>query len=206
MKSFVITILVCLSFGLLAEDLPDAEAFQRQLAGKLVTVQTIQCDFTQIREMPALELKLEFTGHLAFDSAARRLLWRVETPLPCAFRMQDGNLSQWDGETGKVVSIPATKLPWIKLLQERLGQWLSGDLPALSQEAQVTVMSANCVRLTPKEGLMATIAKAVEIEFSEDLTRVARIRIEEQSGDFLTIHFRNAVLNQPIPVETWELR
>ena len=115
-------------------------------------------------------------------------------------------MSQWDGETGKVLSIPATKLPWIKLLQERLGQWLSGDLPELRKEAEVTVLAANRVRLTPIGGMLVTIAKAVEIEFSDDLTHVVCIRIEEKTGDILSIHFRNAILNQPIPEEVWILK
>ena len=185
---------------------PDADAFQERLSGRLVAVRTIQSDFIQIREMPALELKLEFSGRLAYDSGARRLMWRVAKPLPCAFQMQQDQLSQWDGETGKVVSIPAARLPWIKLLQERLGQWLSGDLPALRREAEVAVVSATRVRLTPTDGLLLTIAKAVELEFSEDLTRVVRICIEEQSGDRLTILFRNAILNQPIPESVWKLK
>ena len=206
MKYLIINILLILSISLCAESLSAADEFQQRLSESLVAVQTIQSDFTQTREMPALEMKLEFTGKLAYDSAAKRLLWRVETPLLCAFRMQDGKLSQWDGETGKVLSIPATKLPWIKLLQERLGQWLSGDLPALRKEADVTIVAANVVRLTPNDGMLASIAKAVEIEFSEDLTRVVRIRIEEKSGDILTIQFHNAVLNQPIPAEIWELK
>ena len=205
-KLFIINILSCLSISLFAVDALDVDAFQRQLSGKLVAVQTIQCDFTQIRELPALEMKLEFTGRLAYDASASRLLWRVETPLSSAFRMQDGKLSQWDGETGKIISISATKFPWIKLLQERLGQWLSGDLSALRKEAQITVVSANCVRLSPSGGMLPVFTKAIEIEFSEDLTHVVRIRIEEKSGGILTIHFRNVVLNQPIPEEVWILK
>ena len=206
MKYLIINILLILSISLCAESLPAADEFQQRLSESLVAVQTIQSDFTQIREMPALEMKLEISGHLAFDSTAKRLLWRVEKPLPCAFRMQGGKLSQWDGETGKVLSISATKLPWLKLLQERLGQWLSGDLPALRREAEVTVLAATRVRLTPIGGMLETIAKAVEIEFSEDLTHVVHIRIEEKTGDVLSIHFRNAILNQPIPEELWELK
>lgn len=206
MKYLIINILLLLSISLYAESLPAVEEFQQRLSESLVAVQTIRSDFTQIREMPALEMKLEFTGRLAYDSANKRLLWRVEKPLPCAFRMHGNQLSQWDGETGKILSIPATKLPWIKLLQERLGQWLSGDLPALRKEADVTIVATNVVRLTPNDGMLATIAKAVEIKFSEDLTRVVRIRIEEKSDDTLTIRFHNAVLNQPIPAEIWELK
>ena len=133
-------------------------------------------------------------------------LWRVETPLPCAFRLQDGKLTQWDGEKGEVLTISAAKLPWLKLLQERLAQWLSGDLPALRKEAAVALVAANRVRLTPNGGVLALIAAAVEIEFSDDLSRVTQIRLEEKSGDRLTIRFRNTILNQPIPATAWELQ
>ncbi len=201
-----LNILFTICYSIIAQELPDLEAFQRQLSEKLVKVQTLQSDFVQTREMPALEMKLEFTGRLAFDAAAQRLLWRVETPLPCAFRMQDGKLSQWDGETGTALTISAAKLPWLKLLQERLARWLSGDLPALRKEAEVALVAANRVRLTPTDGMLATIAADLEIEFSDDLTRVTRIRIDEKSGDRLTILFRNAILNQPIPAATWELQ
>ena len=83
---------------------------------------------------------------------------------------------------------------------------LSGDLPELRKEAEVTVLAANHVRLTPIGGMLVTIAKAVEIEFSDDLTHVVCIRIEEKTGDILSIHFRNAILNQPIPEEVWILK
>ena len=201
-----LSILFAICYSIIAQELPELDAFQRRLAEQLLKVQTIQSDFVQTREMPALEMKLESTGRLAFDAAAQRLLWRVETPLPCAFRLQDGKLTQWDGEKGEVLTISAAKLPWLKLLQERLGQWLSGDLPALRKEAAVALVAANRVRLTPNGGVLALIAAAVEIEFSDDLSRVTQIRLEEKSGDRLTIRFRNAILNQPIPAAAWELQ
>lgn len=201
-----LNILFTICYSIIAQELPEFDAFQRRLAEQLLKVQTIQSDFVQIREMPALEMKLESTGRLAFDAAAQRLLWRVETPLPCAFRLQDGKLTQWDGEKGQVFTISAAKLPWLKLLQERLGQWLSGDLPALRKEAAVALVAANRVRLTPNGGVLALIAAAVEIEFSDDLSRVTQIRLEEKSGDRLAIRFRNTILNQPIPAAAWELQ
>lgn len=201
-----LSILFAICYSIIAQELPELDAFQRRLAEQLLKVQTIQSDFVQTREMPALELKLESTGRLAFDAAAQRLLWRVETPLPCAFRMQDGKLTQWDSEKGEVLTISAAKLPWLKLLQERLGQWLSGDLPALRKEAAVALVAANRVRLTPNGGVLALIAAAVEIEFSDDLSRVTQIRLEEKSGDRLAIRFRNTILNQPIPAAAWELQ
>lgn len=201
-----LSILFAICYSIIAQELSELDAFQRRLAEQLLKVQTIQSDFVQTREMPALEMKLESTGRLAFDAAAQRLLWRVETPLPCAFRLQDGKLTQWDGEKGEVLTISAAKLPWLKLLQERLGQWLSGDLPALRKEAAVALVAANRVRLTPTGGVLALIAAAVEIEFSDDLSRVTQIRLEEKSGDRLTIRFRNAILNQPIPAAAWELQ
>lgn len=201
-----LSILFAICYSIIAQELPELDAFQRRLAEQLLKVQTIQSDFVQTREMPALEMKLESTGRLAFDAAAQRLLWRVETPLPCAFRLQDGKLTQWDGEKGEVLTISAAKLPWLKLLQERLAQWLSGDLPALRKEAAVALVAANRVRLTPNGGVLALIAAAVEIEFSDDLSRVTQIRLEEKSGDRLTIRFRNTILNQPIPATAWELQ
>ena len=201
-----LSILFAICYSIIAQELPELDAFQRRLAEQLLKVQTIQSDFVQTREMPALEMKLESTGRLAFDAAAQRLLWRVETPLPCAFRLQDGKLTQWDGEKGEVLTISAAKLPWLKLLQERLAQWLSGDLPALRKEAAVALVAANRVRLTPNGGELALIAAAVEIEFSDDLSRVTQIRLEEKSGNRLAIRFRNAILNQPIPAAAWELQ
>ena len=201
-----LNILFAICYSIIAKELPELDAFQRRLAEQLLKVQTIQSDFVQTREMPALEMKLESTGRLAFDAAAQRLLWRVETPLPCAFRLQDGKLTQWDGEKGEVLTISAAKLPWLKLLQERLAQWLSGDLPALRKEAAVALVAANRVRLTPNGGVLALIAAAVEIEFSDDLSRVTQIRLEEKSGDRLAIRFRNTILNQPIPAAAWELQ
>ena len=201
-----LSILFAICYSIIAQEFPELDAFQRRLAEQLLKVQTIQSDFVQTREMPALEMKLESTGRLAFDAAAQRLLWRVETPLPCAFRLQDGKLTQWDGEKGEVLTISAAKLPWLKLLQERLAQWLSGDLPALRKEAAVALVAANRVRLTPNGGVLALIAAAVEIEFSDDLSRVTQIRLEEKSGDRLAIRFRNTILNQPIPAAAWELQ
>ena len=205
MKLFLYSILMILSAGFSASELPDVATFQRQLSEKLVKVTTIQSAFVQTREMPALELKLEFTGRLTYDATSKRLLWRVDTPLKCAFRMQKGELTQWDGETGKTLTLPASKLPWIQLLQERLGQWLSGDLPALREEAEISMLAANRVRLTPTGGMLALLAKGVEIEFAEDLSRVVQIRLEETGGDLLYILFKETRLNQPIPEEAWKL-
>ena len=205
MKSLVLGFFLGIAGMLFSAELLDAENILHQFKEKFGVVKTIRCDFIQTREMPAMEMKLEFTGRMAYDAHARRFLWRVQTPMPCAFRMQNDEFAQWDGETGKILTIPVTKLPWISLLQERLDQWLAGDFHSLCKEAEVTVLDANRICFKPSGGMLGVFAKDIEIECAKDFKSVTRIRIEEQTGDILTILFHNAILNQPIPAEEWRL-
>ena len=180
------------------------EEFIQTLKEKLPAIQTYRGDFTQIRHLAMLDLDLTFQGTLLYETATGNLLWRVKSPLPGAFRIYQGKLAQWDAVSQKSIQIATEKLPWLKLLQGQLGDWLAGNLENLQKYADLEKIGDRQVRLTPKEGILPKVATAMELHFSEDLTRVEKAVLHEKNGDTLTIHFLPPTLNNPIPPKDWK--
>ncbi len=177
----------------------DIEELQR----RLMPIKTVQTRFTQTRTMSLLKIKLTFHGELVCAPGLKRLLFRVDRPVPSAILLNSGVLTQWDGSSGKTVTLTPTTAPWITIFQDQICEWFSGNLLALQRQAAIEFVSKHHVRLTPKSGVMHKLAKAIDLHFAPDFHAVERVVMHERTGDTVEFLFHDTVINNAIPPETW---
>ena len=188
-----------------AANAPDRlAAFKSRLRDHLIPVQTLRADFVQTRTLAALDFELTFSGQIAMEKN-RRLAWIVHAPMAYVCLLHDRQLTQWDGDSNQVLTISERSMPWLKVLHDTLGSWLAADLEAITRDFTVADVTETTITLTPLTPFFSEFITTLAIAFTPDFKLAESILITEVNGDRMRIHFKNSVLNQPIPEDTWQV-
>lgn len=165
---------------------------------------TVQAEYRQTRHLQALNFTLEITGFMCQEQG-QRLLWASLTPLHSRCIFSAESLRQWDAETGKVLSVSTSDMPWLNLIFTCQTQWLSGNLEALTENFSIVPLDSQTLKLTPKQAELRLFFSEVEIRFSRPYDAVERLVFKEKNGDSMQIDFYNVKTNAPIPEQLWIL-
>ncbi len=179
-------------------------AFKSRLRDHLIPVQTLRADFVQTRTLAALDFELTFSGQIAMEKN-RRLAWIVHAPMAYVCLLHDRQLTQWDGDSNQVLTISQRSMPWLQALHDTLGSWLAADLEAITRDFSVAEVAETAITLTPRTPFFSDFITTLTIAFTPDFQLAESIFITEVNGDHMRIQFKNSVLNQPIPEDTWQV-
>ena len=187
--------------------LPLAAAEKEEILAKIRAgmqeVRTLSADFDQTREIVSIRHRLTIRGELALDRAGR-MAWRVREPIRYACVIDGAKLTQWDEESGSVLTLDVSKNPGLKILASSMASYFSGDFDAMAAEFEITPLDERRLRLVPrKENTASALIRELEFEIAPDFSHITRVRITEKSGDVTAIRFSNVCLNQEIPSSTW---
>lgn len=165
---------------------------------------TVQADFVQTRHLRALDFTLTIRGRMAQEQG-QRLAWITETPIRSVALFSHDAFRQWDGETGKVITVTAANMPWLRLIFTCQSHWLSGNLEALDADFAIASADAQTLRLTPRRDEFKLFFNSLEIRFTPAGDAVDRLLFLESQGDSMQIDFSQVRNNAPIPEHTWIL-
>ncbi len=180
-----------------------AEAVLEKIAANFSGIETLRADFTQERELKALNATLTMRGSFALEHR-KRMLWRVDSPLFSISIISAEELQQWDADSGKILRLSASYLPWLKLLFANLSGWMTADAELLAKEFAVSAEGTRLL-LVPKTSGIGSYIRRIELEFDDGFTLVRQAKFVETAGDTVTVTFTDTVRNQPIPEEIWLL-
>ncbi len=185
---------------------PTSSTSIETLRKRLGEVRTVRTRFVQEKEMAVFKNRLVSRGTLLFEAPAR-MAWRVEEPIRYALVVDEKNARQWDGETGRLQTLPIRSNPMLQAVLDQMRMWFSGryDALAASYDIHVTGDRPAVVEFVPREGHAAARAiRKVRITFRADGAYLAGIRIDDADGDTTTLRFEETVLNEPIAAHEWE--
>ena len=154
--------------------------------------------------LAALDFELTFSGQIAMEKN-RRLAWIVHAPMAYVCLLHDRQLTQWDGDSNQVLTISERSMPWLKVLHDTLSSWLTADLEAITRDFTVADVAETTITLTPMTPFFSEFITTLTIAFTPDFQLAESILITEVNGDHMRIQFKNSVLNQPIPEDTWQV-
>lgn len=150
------------------------------------TLRGVEADFTQIRTLKELDMRLTVTGFMRCEPG-KRLKWAVKTPLPAVTLIEKERLTHCDISSGKTAVIDAAALPVLKVLNHAFTAWMSGDVDALKKDFTVTEIAPEKVLLSSNRPGFAF--GKVELSFAAGRQAVEKIFITEKSGDTVEIRF-----------------
>ena len=178
-----------------------------KLQADLQTVESVEADFEQEKQLKLLKHKLKISGHFALQKP-NKLVWIVDKPVRYAIKVEGDELKQWDEDTNKVQTVHLGGDPTFKAITEQLQSWFLGDYKTLSENYDVYLENESPLTLgfTPKEGSMvAGVMGHIDLVFSGDNKYLERMVIRESNGDVTTLNYLNTKINEPIAEKTWEI-
>jgi len=170
----------------------------------LAAVRSVQAEYRQTRLLRSLNFSLSIHGHMAQEQG-RHLLWATTSPMRSTCIFSEDSFQQWDAETGKVTSLSAADMPWLKVLFNCQKQWLSGDLDALATDFSIEPLDDHTLRLTPRRQEFQLFFTQIEMRFRPSYDAIARLVFSEKNGDSMQMDFFNIRNNEPIPEQLWML-
>ncbi len=209
-KVFAFILAVVVGSGIALADGPTtrpSEQLLKHLQQQLATVQTVQSDFVQVKNLSMLKHQMTIKGHFALQKPDR-LIWNVKEPVQYAIRIEGEEVRQWDEDTKQVQVIHLGGDPTFQAITQQIQAWFMGDYKVLAQSYDVELLSENplSLRFVPKAGTMvAKVVGAVELTFGKNEMYIDKMVVHEAGGDTTTVQYSNTELNKPIDKETWEM-
>jgi outer membrane lipoprotein carrier protein len=182
-------------------------ALLEHIQQQLRSVETIEADFVQEKQLSVLNHKVTITGHMALQKPDK-LVWIVRQPVKYAIRIEGEEIRQWDEDTNQVQVIHLGGDPTFAAVTQQLQAWFMGDYKTLGDSYDVSLLGEHPLRLAfvPKgQSMVAKALKRVDLTFGKSERYIDEMVISEASGDATTLQFNNTQINQPIPKETWEI-
>jgi hypothetical protein len=164
-----------------------AEFGLADLMQSFAAVPAAQARFTEVRRSDVLRAPLELSGTLHYrrpDLLERR----VSSPYPEIVRIEAGRVTIDNPARGGQQSYSLAALPAALALAEGLRATLAGDLAALERHYRVTLeggRAAWALPLAPRDPALAAAVASVRLEGAA--ARIARVEIEEATGDRVTM-------------------
>lgn len=189
--------LICLV--LFAASLPDMLA---ERLAPMASNRTVKAEYRQEREFKGLSMKLVVRGTMAYERG-KGLVWSTSTPIATKTVITSDSIVQWSAESGRAVKIDAESLPFIRPLFDCQNAWFGGDFTSIPG-FRIESFSGRRLALSAVDGVAGSMFSRIEIDFSEDFTKVCRVRMAEKTGDEMVLTFDKTANNVELPPSTWE--
>ena len=168
-----------------------------KISANMGSIRSIKSDFRQEKTLKSFGFPLVITGVMCADHAKNLFAWHVKSPMVYSCIISADKLTQWDSDTGKTVEVSVSRNPALKLLSETLSTLFAGNFPKLLTSFEVT-KEANPLELVPRSGSTAAgFISGIAFKFTDDLSQIKEITMNEKSGDVTRISFSNSRLNAP---------
>ena len=175
-----------------------------KISANMGRIRSIKSDFRQEKTLKSFGFPLVITGVMCADHANNLFAWHVKSPMVYSCIISADKLTQWDSDTGKTVEVSVSRNPALKLLSETLSTLFAGNFPKLLTSFEVT-KEANPLELVPRSGSAAAgFISGIAFKFTDDLSQIKEITMNEKSGDVTRISFSNSRLNAPIENFWWK--
>jgi outer membrane lipoprotein-sorting protein len=184
-----------------------SEQLLEHLQQQLASVQTVQSDFVQVKNLTMLKHQMTIKGHFALQKPDK-LIWNVKEPVRYAIRIEGEEIQQWDEDTNQVQVTHFGGDPAFQAITEQIQAWFMGNYKVLAESYDVELLGENplSLRFVPKAGTMvAKVVGSVELKFGANELYIDKMVVHEAGGDTTTVQYSNTELNKPIEKGTWEM-
>lgn len=202
MKKTALIILACLVTFTLSAQTKLTKAKQDQIITKIdksaSKMQSLQCNFTQIKTMKMLSKQMKSEGMMYFKRT-NKLRWEFRSPYTYSFIMNGDKVKMKSSKSTQNIDIKRNKI--FRQITDIIVNCITGE--GLKNESYFTLEmyehnNSYYARLYPKKKELKQMYKAVELYFNPELTMVTSVKMEEKTGDVTLIKMNNTKVNSAI--------
>jgi outer membrane lipoprotein-sorting protein len=171
----------------------------RAIRAAAAGVQTVCCDFTEVKTLALLSKPVVSEGRLFFARPAR-LRWEVLRPVAAGFATDGAQVTRWHQRTGKPERVQNESLPILQEVCANIMTWITADLDAIRQQYEIRILSTTPVTLDlrPTRAEAKQFISTVTVRFAPTGACVEAVTLQEAGGDTTAITFRNVELNREL--------
>lgn len=182
---------------------PERLLTDKEVAEKLrfyQRIESLRAPFSQTKTMKEIGIALDSRGHLEIERPSK-VRWVVEAPAPMRVTV-DGLDVQLESGTGPDKKTERWSLGAVsdeKLSRALVGMlaWMRLDVPTLQASYRMSALPDGLLRAVPKDS-GAVPFKALVFRVHRD-GHLESLRLEEASGDEISIEFGKPVLKKSAP-------
>ena len=204
MKKFTVLImgLIFCSASLSAQ-YQDATEEQRQEIVSRITqaadnMNTMQCDFTQVKELSFMDDKVMSEGKMYFKKT-NKIRWEYTKPFQYVFSMDGQNVQMTS--SGQTTTIPASQSKLFSEISKVMVGGVSGnglvDSPDFDTQFLVGGNDYKVV-LAPRKKEVKDLFSSVQLYVGKADSRIRSVELIENTGDKTTITLKNLQVNTTI--------
>jgi outer membrane lipoprotein-sorting protein len=190
-----------------ADPLPAPRELLAHLQKTLTTVDTMQANFIQKKNLTMLKHTVTIKGRFAM-AKPNKVIWIVDEPRRFAIRVNGEEITQWDQDTNQIQVMHVGNDPTFQAITQQIQAWFLGDYKVLEKSYDVYLLSDQplSLRFAPQPGTMVSkLVKNIEITFNKNQLQIDKMVVNETSGDSTTLEYSDTRLNDPIQPGTWEI-
>lgn len=181
----------------------EADSFEKQMAARAKTMQSLTADFVQAKQMKMMDQEAESRGKVYFQSPDL-LKWVYLSPYDYQILFRDGRLYINDEGHKSVTDTNSNKL------FAKLAKLISGSVNGKLLEdcdnfriAYFRDQGMVMARMEPKDKNIARMFEEIILMFNNDHL-VKMVKLKDESGDFTRIEFSNIRVNETIEPNTFQ--
>jgi len=171
----------------------------------LSNMNTMQCDFTQVKELTFIGDKATSEGKM-FYKKTNMLRWEYTKPVQYAFSTDGKNL--WTSAGGKTTTVSANQRKLLDGMNKVMISGVTGTGLADSPDFDTDLFVGNDdykIVLTPKKKGVKDLYSSIQLYVNKQNNRTRAIELIEKNGDKTTIELKNIQVNKAIDDATFSL-
>jgi len=207
MRKYTVLIMglsLCLA-SLQAQYKDATEEQKREIVSKITQVSdemnTMQCDFTQVKELSFMDEKITSEGKMAFKKS-NKIRWEYTKPYQWVFAMDGQNVRMTSGD--KTNKIPVNQSKMFNEISKVMIGGVSGSGLVDSPDFDTQFMVGNNdykVVLTPKKKEIKDMFSSVQLFVGKADNRIRSVELVDKEGDKTTLTLKNLQVNTELKDE-----
>jgi len=162
---------------------------------------TMQCDFTQVKELSFMDEKITSEGKMAFKKS-NKIRWEYTKPYQYVFAMDGQNVRMTSGD--KTNKIPVNQSKMFNEISKVMIGGVSGSGLVVSPDFDTQFMVGSNdykVVLTPKKKEVKDMFASIQLIVGKTDNRIRSVEMIDKEGDKTSITLKNFQINTELKDE-----
>jgi len=175
---------------------------KKEIVGKIAlalsNMNTMQCDFTQVKELTFIGDKATSEGKM-FYKKTNKLRWEYTKPVQYAFSTDGKNL--WTSAGGKTTAVPAGQRKLLDGMNKVMISGVTGTGLVSSPDFDTDLFMGTDdykIVLIPKKKEVKDLYSSIQLYVNKQNNRTRSVELIEKKGDKTTIELKNIQVNKTI--------
>lgn len=152
------------------------------------SIQHMEAQFTQIKELQAFKEPVTSTGTLVYDRDGK-VVWSYQTPARMNFELAGSMARIIYPDLGEEQEFNLEADERFRPMVESMFVWLNGDLSTVTESYEMGAgPDPQTLQMSPRDELVKGFVQRIVLHYEEGL-QVDEVRIYEPDGDSTIIHF-----------------